>query len=390
MAQPTQSIRADAAAALLKGELRGCPPDRMLRAVRTLVTAGPADASFLHNPKYLADARASGAGLILAASADGLDGLPLLLVKDPYRALAALLQAMYAPPAPAPERSERAVIDPSAEIDPSAAILPLAVIGPRAKIGAGALIHSLASIGADCEIGAGAVIYPGAVLYPETVVGARTIIHAGAVLGSDGFGFALGAGIPVKIPQIGRVRVGADCEIGANTTIDRAALGETVIEDGAKIDNLVQVAHNVVIGAGSVLAAQTGISGSTTLGAGVICGGQAAFSGHIKIGAGARIAGRTGIFNDVEPGAAIGGFPAKPQREWLRREAMIDRLPELRQQVKALEGRLAALEERGSGLGVGGQGSELAQPVATKPTRSKTSKKPEKKKPIQSSRRGAR
>lgn len=345
MATPLRTLTAAQAAELTGGTLQDCPAGFVLQAVRTLGEAGPGDLSFLHNPKYLALARESRAGLLLVNDPAPLPGRARLVVKDPYRALASLLHALYGAPPPAGGVHPLASVAADAEIHPEACVMAFASVGSRARIGAHAILHPFVHVGADCAIGEGAVLHPHVTLYHETIVGARTIIHAGAVLGADGFGFAMGAQGHLKVPQIGRVIVGADVEIGANSTVDRAALGATVIEDGVKIDNLVMVAHNAVIGRHSVLVAQSGISGSTTLGPGVIIAGQSGAVGHITLGAGAKVGAKSAVTHDLEPGAFVTGHPARNHRDWLLQQAMIDKLPEFRKQLKELGAKVEALEQ---------------------------------------------
>jgi UDP-3-O-[3-hydroxymyristoyl] glucosamine N-acyltransferase len=200
-------------------------------------------------------------------------------------------------------------------------------------------------IGKNASVGEGSVLYPGVTVYRGCTIGNRVIIHAGAVIGADGFGFALPGGENRKIPQVGYVQIDDDVEIGANTTIDRGALGRTWIQQGVKIDNLVQIAHNVVIGAYSVIVAQVGISGSARLGRGVVIGGQVGVVGHITIGDGVMAAARAGIHKSVPPGMIVAGAPHQPHREWLRKEAALQKLPELRETVADLKRRIAVLEK---------------------------------------------
>ncbi len=351
MPKPVRPVTAAEAAALAGGALHGCPSGRELRGARTLAGAQAGDLSFLHHPKYLAEARESRAGLILVSDPAPLEGKPLLVVKDPYRALALILAKLYAGAPATGGISPLAAVDPSAAVDPAATVHPFAFVGARARVAARAVIQPFAFVGPDCSVGEDAAIHPHAVLCAETEIGPRSIIHGGAVLGADGFGFVMGAGGHLKIPQVGRVRVGADVEIGANSTVDRAALDETVIEDGAKIDNLVMIAHNVVVGKHSVLVAQSGIAGSTTLGPGVIVAGQSGAVGHVTLGAGAKVGAKSAVTRDLAPGEFVTGHPARPHREWLAQQAMIDKLPELRKQLRELGAKVEALENRISGPG---------------------------------------
>lgn len=306
----------------------GADPVARMADVAPLDTAGPDHISFLDNKKY-ADAFASskaGACIVhpsMAARAPA--GMALLLTPDPYRAYAVIAQSFY------PAVAEPAGVHPAAHVDPSATLSEDVSVGPGAVVGAGA------EIGAGCTIGANVVIGPGVVLGDGSSVGANaTISHAiigkhvaiypGCRIGQDGFGFAMGAAGHLKVPQLGRVVIGDDVEIGANTTIDRGAGPDTVIGAGSKIDNLVQIGHNVQLGKGCVVVAQVGISGSTHLGDFVVVGGQVGFAGHLRIGAGARIAAQSGVMRDIAPGGTVGGSPAVPMTEWLRYSAILGQL----------------------------------------------------------------
>jgi UDP-3-O-[3-hydroxymyristoyl] glucosamine N-acyltransferase len=310
--------------------LPGTDGSRPVADVRPLSDAGPADVSFLDNRKYLGQLDVTKAGFVMLqpAFAPRLSGDAIALVtKAPYRAFALALQTFYpeAMQCKAATGSAGLAVDPTARIEEGVTIEPGAVVGPEAMIGrgtriaAGAVIGYRVAIGRDCYIGPLATVV-------HSLVGDRVIIHSGVRVGQDGFGFAMGREGHVKVPQIGRVIIQDDVEIGANTTIDRGALKDTIIGEGTKIDNLVQIGHNVIMGRHCVIVAQTGISGSTELGDFVVMGGQSGTVGHIKVGNGAQIAGAAHAKNDVPAGVAVAGTPAKPLKEWARELAIVSRL----------------------------------------------------------------
>jgi UDP-3-O-[3-hydroxymyristoyl] glucosamine N-acyltransferase len=302
--------------------------DRVLRDVAPLESAGPDELSFLDNVKYLDALRRTRAGAILInpdRARDVPPGLTLLLTPAPYRAYALAAQIFYPEPPPVPGIAPSAVVDPSA------------TLGEGCAVEANAVIAAGARLGRQCLVGANAVIGPGVVLGDAVRVGAnaslshclvgnRVRIYPGVRIGQDGFGFAPNAEHPVKVPQLGRVIVGDDVEVGANTTIDRGAGPDTVIGAGTMIDNLVQIGHNVQIGRGCVLVAQMGIAGSTRLGDYVMIGGQSGLTGHLTIGSGARIAGQSGVVRDIAPNETVMGSPAVPIREHHRMLLLLRRL----------------------------------------------------------------
>ena len=249
----------------------------------------------------------------------------LLVTPQPYRAYAIAAQAFYPEPAPAPGIAPTAVIDPTARVSPDCAVEANAVIGPRVvigrrcTIGANAVIGAAVTIGDDVRIGANATI-------SYCMIGSRVRLYPGVRVGQDGFGFAPDVTTPLKVPQLGRVMIGDDIEIGANTTIDRGAGPDTVIGSGTMIDNLVQIGHNVQIGRGCVIVSQVGISGSTRLGDHVMIGGQGGLTGHLSIGPGARIGAQAGVMRDVGPGETVLGSPAMPVKEYHYMTAYIRRL----------------------------------------------------------------
>jgi UDP-3-O-[3-hydroxymyristoyl] glucosamine N-acyltransferase len=326
-------------AARIGGEVAGDPRRRVER-IRTLDEAGSDDLSFLTSARYLAAARASRAGAILVGRrTEGL-AADQLVVADPARALAELLDWLHPEPRAAAGVHPTAVIGPGAEVHPSAHVGPYAVIGARARVGAGAAVHSHVVVGEECEVGEGAILHPHVVLYRRVRVGALSVVHAGAVLGADGFGYATQGGAHTKIPQVGDVEIGREVEIGALSAVDRALLGSTSIGDGTKIDNLVQVGHNVRIGRGAILCGQAGIAGSARLGDGVVLAGQAGVAGHLTVGEGARVASKSAVYAPVEAGQSVAGIPAVGIGSWRRQQALLRRLQELWRRLRALERRV--------------------------------------------------
>jgi UDP-3-O-[3-hydroxymyristoyl] glucosamine N-acyltransferase len=302
--------------------------------IRPLDEAGPGDLSFLDNPKYLPQLTATKAFacFVQPKYAERVpDATAALLSPEPYRAYAKALALFYPdagiPKTAAPCPPDAAHIDPTAKLEKNVTVEPGAVIGPEAQIGEGTRIAAGAVIGYRCTIGRNGYVGPRAVI-TNALIGNHVIIHAGVGIGQDGFGFAMGPQGHYKVHQIGRVIIQDWVEIGANSTIDRGALRDTVIGEGTKIDNLVQIGHNVTIGRHCVLTGQVGISGSTVLEDFVVMGGQSGTVGHITLGAGAQIAGNSGVAESVPRGERWGGSPAKPLRIWARELAMIKRLTE--------------------------------------------------------------
>lgn len=297
-----------------------------------LDSADAASLSFFSAAKYAADAAASQAGVVLVtpALAAHVAQVPArIVVSQPQKALLIALALLHPPTAVVPGVHVSAVVGDDVSMGSGVEIGARAVIGDGVTIGDGSRIGAGVTLGAGVTIGVNCIVHPNVTAYPGSVLHDRVIVQAGAVLGSDGFGYLFDGGAHQKIPHVGRVILESDVEIGANTTIDRGSVGDTVIGAGTKIDNLVQIGHNVRMGRLCLVMSQVGISGSTRIGDGAIIAGQAGLAGHISIGAGARIAGQAGVFGDVPAGETWSGYPARPHRESLRVQAAAHKLPAL-------------------------------------------------------------
>lgn len=346
---PRKELTAGDLAALFDGAVEG-DADRVIRGPAALDEAGSDEVSFLAQASYADRARATRAGAIVCGrDVDlGRADVTLLRCDDPERAFTEVVVA-FAPDVPDLDAGVHptAVVDPTAELDGDARVGPHAAVGPGARLAAGVRVHAGVTVGAHCVVGEGTALMPRVVLYPRTEVGARCIVHAGAVLGADGFGFHPVGGVWKKTPQVGRVVIEDDVEIGANVAIDCARFGATRIRAGAKLDNLIHIAHNCDIGRGTLVLAQVGIAGSTVVEDGVILAGQVGVAGHLRIGAGARVAGHSGVTKSVPAGEEWFGYPAGPSKQKLRALAGAEKAgPE----IKALRRQVAAMEEQLSSL----------------------------------------
>jgi UDP-3-O-[3-hydroxymyristoyl] glucosamine N-acyltransferase len=328
-------------AELVAGTVQG-DPERTVEGLRALEDAGPRDLSLLTQRRYRKRAAASRAGALLVAPAlaDAGDGKDLVVVDDPAEALARLLPHFYPLAAREPGIHPTALVESGCAIDPTAHLGPYAVVGAGSTIAARAAVLAHAVVGRGCAVGEGAVIHPGAVLYDRTEIGPGSVVHAGAVLGADGFGYATRQGVHQKVPQVGRLVVGREVEIGALTAIDRGTLGATRIGAGTKIDNLVQIGHNVEVGKGCILCGQVGIAGSARLGDYVVFAGQVGMGDHLEAGDGAQVAGQGGIMQSLAAGGKYSGTPAIEVGKWRRQVALLSRLGEIYRRLRALEKRL--------------------------------------------------
>jgi UDP-3-O-[3-hydroxymyristoyl] glucosamine N-acyltransferase len=334
-------------AKMLNGRLEG-DPDLLITGIAKIEDARSGELTFLANPKYERFLESTSASVVLVSERQKVPARTVIRVPDPYRAFAHLLTVFYPP-----------------EVPPVAGIHPTAVVSERSELGTNIRIGALVVIGDDCTLGDNVTIYPGVNIGNHVRIGDDTKLHAGisirsgiqigrrvtiqdnSVIGSEGFGFAPREdGDYVKVPQVGTVIIEDDVEIGAGCTLDRATLGATRIEAGAKLDNLIQIAHNVVIKKNTVVAAQTGVSGSTEIGEGCMIGGQVGFVGHIKLGNRSMVGAQSGVSKTYPEGSKISGYPAKPHREELTIQALQKKLPEMAKRIDCLEKEIESLQSK--------------------------------------------
>ncbi len=338
-------------AELVQGELVG-NGETLIHELDALDSAGGGAISFLAQVKDEAALESTKAAAVIVPLAIESAILPLIRVRDPYLAAAIIHTHLLATPFQASGVHPTAFVGAETILPEQIAIAPLVVIGQRVRLGQRVRIESGAVIGDGVEIGEDTVIHANVTIMDGCRIGARVTIQPGAVIGSDGYGYATDSqGVHVKRPQVGIVEIGDDVEIGANTCIDRASFGVTRIGAGTKIDNLVQVAHNVVVGEGCLLVAQVGIAGSTTLGRSVALGGQAGLAGHIHLEDGVMVAAQAGVHDNQPKGAVIGGSPAMPMRKFARVAAALGRLPEIVAELRRMRKEIAALQGVGEGVG---------------------------------------
>ncbi len=337
-------------AARINGRIICGNPDKTISSIAGIREAGPEQLSFIGNKKYEHQLESSRAGIVLIPEdmAESSSAVAVLITcRQVDYAVAVLLEAFAEKP-PEPPRSihPSAVIDASAEIGAGVHIGAHVVIEAGAEISDGATIMAGTYIGNNVKIGAGTLIYPNVTVMYRSVIGGKCIIHSGVVIGADGFGFVPGPSGLVKVPQTGYVEIGDDVEIGANTTIDRARFGRTWIKNNVKIDDQVMVAHNVVIGESSILVAQAGIAGSAELGRGVIIAAKAGVNGHIIVGDGTKLAGTSGLVKSCPPGSVMLGTPAVPQRDFMARFTVGNRLDRLVKKVNELAARIEEMRKQ--------------------------------------------
>jgi UDP-3-O-[3-hydroxymyristoyl] glucosamine N-acyltransferase len=314
--------------------------DRCVSGPAGLAEAGPEHVSFLANPKYADQLNATRAGAVIVARDQMVEreDLNLLRCDRPNAAFTAVVEAFAAGhPRPDYGRSAAAWVDPSAELGEGVQLAPGSFVGAGARIGARTVLHPGAVVGPECTVGEDCELHSCAVLYPRVVLGDRCLLHAGAVVGADGFGFEPTPAGWIKVPQCGTVELGDDVELGAQSCVDRGRFGATRIGSGTKIDNLVHVGHGVSIGRGCALAAQVGIAGGARLGNGVILAGQVGVANKATLGDGAIASSKSGIHGDVPAGEVVSGYPAIPNRLWLRGSAAFSKLPEMARTLRHLK-----------------------------------------------------
>jgi UDP-3-O-[3-hydroxymyristoyl] glucosamine N-acyltransferase len=333
-----------------------------VEGVAPLEQAGPAQLSFFTNVKYRAAFEASRAGaVVVPPDAEVAASRTVLRVSNPYLAFAKISTLFHPPPAPQAGVAPQAVVHPAAKVHPTAQVMALATVAAGADVGARTVLHPGVHVGERARIGEDCVLYPNAVVRDRCVVGDRVILHSGCVIGADGFGFAFdpegdGRGPRhYKVPQSGIAVVEDDVELGANTCVDRATLGETRVGRGTKVDNLVQIAHNVQVGPLSLLVSQVGIAGSTKLGMGVVLGGQVGVVGHLHLGDGVQVAAKGAVLADIPAGEVYAGHPAQPYANWSRAMVVVKKLPELQKQLRALRAEVEKLRAGKAGGEGGGE-----------------------------------
>jgi UDP-3-O-[3-hydroxymyristoyl] glucosamine N-acyltransferase len=342
---PSRSITLGELARAVGGQVAGSA-DTVVTGASSLDQARPGDLAYVDGDRFVKAALESKAAAFVVAQP--LSGLPRpqLVAANPKYAFARLVQQFFTTPYKARGIAQHISQGTDVQIGPDVSIWPFVTLGDRVRIGARVTLHPGVFIGDDSVVGDDCLLYPNVTVRERCAIGKRVIIHSGTVIGSDGFGYVQHEGRHQKIPQIGTVVIEDDVELGANVTVDRATFGRTLIRRGTKVDNLVQVAHNVTVGEHNILVAQVGIAGSTTLGSHVIVGGQAGLADHIEVGDRVMIAARSGVNRSLAGNQIVSGAPAMPHEISIKAQAVVPRLPELRQQVRDLEHRVRELESR--------------------------------------------
>jgi UDP-3-O-[3-hydroxymyristoyl] glucosamine N-acyltransferase len=314
--------------------------ERVVRRIAPLDRAGPEELTFYASPRYAEAFARCGAGAVLVApelaEAPGAPGATRIVVAKPHEALLAVIPALYQPPPRTPGIHHTAILGRGVRLGVDVSVGPYVVLGDGAALDDRVTVDAHCVVGAGVALGTDSHLYPGVTLYPGTTVGKRVTLHSGVRLGSDGFGYVYADGAHQKIPHVGRCIIGDDVEIGANTTIDRGSVDDTVIGAGTKIDNLVHLGHNVRVGRLCLIMAQVGVAGSSTIEDGAILAGQVGVGGHMTVGRGARVGGQGGVTADVPAGATYSGYPARPHKESLRASAALFKLPSMMRGLEAL------------------------------------------------------
>ncbi len=326
------------------------PADLELHGIQSLANASEGDLSFAVNLKYVDDARASRASAFILPEIWPEDfEKPSIRMKDPYLGYALASQRFSSMGTEEAKGIDpKAIIGSGCSISEHATVMAGAVIGDGCTIDDDVVIHPGVVLGKEVRIGKATALFPNVVVYDKCIIGCNVRIHAGCVIGGDGFGYARNGNRHEKIVHTGVVVIEDDVEIGANTTIDRAALGETRIRSGTKIDNLVMIAHNVEVGQSAIIVSQVGISGSSRIGNGVVLAGQVGVVGHIEIGDGSMVGAKSGVSHSLEPGSQVSGIPAIPHAVWLRAVTMFKRLPDIAKEFRSLKKAIAELKEKGA------------------------------------------
>lgn len=345
-------------AALVGGELSG-DPDLPVSGVADFDSASAGQLAFVTDARRFSRLGECRASALIVPAATGDLPLPVIRVRDPYLAVARIHSLFVAAPFVAAGIHERASLGRDCSIPEEVSIGPFVSIGNRVRLGRRVTLHPGVVLYDDVRIGDDAVLHANVTVYDGCLIGDRVVVHAGVVIGADGFGYAADEkGCHVKRPQVGIVQIEADVEIGANAAIDRATFGRTLIRRGAKIDNLVQIGHNVVVGEDSLVVAQVGIAGSSTIGRGVVLGGQVGIGGHLYLGDRVMVAAKSGVHTSPEAGAVLAGIPAIPHRTWLRASAAYAQLPEIVKELRALRKKVAELDRGEKTTEHDGQGEE--------------------------------
>ncbi len=331
-------------AAWVQGSITG-DGEVEIHGVAPIEDAKEGELTFIANPKYLPRLAETRASAVIVSPEVTSSEKTLLRVKSPYLAFAKILTLFSQKPYQAGGINPNAWVSPTAQLGKDLTVFPFVTIGDGCRIGDRVTLYPGVCVGDHSSIGDDSILHPNVSVYPGMVIGQRVILHSGVVVGSDGFGYAKEGRKNIKIPQVGKVIIEDDVEVGANTSIDRGALGNTVIRRGVKIDNLVQIAHTVLIGEDSIIVAQVGISGSTKIGSNVTLAGQVGLAGHIQIGDNVQVGAQSGVGQDLPPNQAYSGSPAIPHREWLRMAMSLPKVPEMRRTLTAIEKRLTQIEE---------------------------------------------